>query len=55
MLLNADAVGLVSQLLKQRAAGSKEAEYRIKGKVSTSLGLIRSIPFEEVGRIPLDQ
>jgi LEA14-like dessication related protein len=32
---------------------SKEIDYRLKGKLSTRLGPLRTIPFEETGRLPL--
>ncbi len=32
---------------------SKEIDYRLKGKLSTRLGLLRTIPFEETGSVPL--
>lgn len=32
---------------------SKEIDYRLKGKLSTRLGLLRTIPFEETGSLPL--
>jgi LEA14-like dessication related protein len=32
---------------------SKEIDYRIKGKLSTRLGLLRTIPFDEAGTLPL--
>ncbi len=32
---------------------SKEIDYRVKGKLSTRLGLLRTIPFEETGSLPL--
>ena len=32
---------------------SKEIDYRVKGKLSTRLGLLRTIPFDEAGTLPL--
>ena len=32
---------------------SKEIEYRLKGKLSTRLVLLRTIPFDETGTVPL--
>jgi LEA14-like dessication related protein len=32
---------------------SKEIDYRVKGKLSTRLGLLRTIPFDETGTLPL--
>jgi LEA14-like dessication related protein len=34
---------------------SKEIDYRLKGKLSTRLGLLRTIPFEESGSLPIQQ
>ena len=34
---------------------SKEIDYRVKGKLSTRLGLLRTIPFEESGSLPIQQ
>jgi LEA14-like dessication related protein len=34
---------------------SKEVDYRLKGKLATRLGLLRTIPFEETGRLPLEE
>ena len=34
---------------------SKEVDYRLKGKLSTRLGLLRTIPFEESGSLPIQQ
>ena len=34
---------------------SKEIDYRVKGKLSTRLGLLRTIPFEESGSLPIRQ
>src|SRR5512134_2118115 len=43
-------------LLRIASAGREEREqigYRLSGKLSTRLGLLRSIPFEESGTLPL--
>ena len=34
---------------------SKEVDYRLKGKLSTRLGLLRTIPFEESGSLPIQE
>jgi hypothetical protein len=31
----------------------EEIDYRLKGKLSTRLGMLRSIPFEETGTLPI--
>lgn len=38
-----------------KIAGDKSAaiDYRLKGKLSTKIGLLRTIPFEETGRVPV--
>lgn len=43
-------------LLRIVSAGREEREqlsYRLSGKLSTRLGMLRSIPFEETGTLPL--
>jgi LEA14-like dessication related protein len=45
-------------LLRIASAGREEREqigYRLSGKLSTRLGLLRSIPFEEAGTLPLGE
>ncbi len=38
-----------------RIAGDRSGvvDYRLKGKLSTKIGLLRTIPFEESGRVPV--
>lgn len=53
MLVTAHAA---TALLRIASAGREEREqigYRLSGKLSTRLGLLRSIPFEEAGTLPL--
>jgi len=53
MLVTAHAA---TALLRIATAGREEREqvgYRLSGKLSTRLGLLRSIPFEETGTLPL--
>ncbi|HEY7753258.1 MAG TPA: LEA type 2 family protein [Steroidobacteraceae bacterium] len=45
-------------LLRIATASRQEREqvgYRLKGKLSTKLGMLRSIPFEETGTLPLGE
>jgi LEA14-like dessication related protein len=35
--------------------GADEIPYRLKGKLSTRLGLLRTIPFEESGTLPVSE
>jgi hypothetical protein len=32
---------------------SQEVGYRLKGKLSTRIGMLRTIPFEETGTLPM--
>ena len=53
MLVTANAA---SALLKIAGADRKSREavaYRLRGKLSTKVGMLRSIPFEESGTLPL--
>ena len=53
MIVTANAA---SALLKIAGADRKSREeigYRLRGRLSTRLGLLRSIPFEESGTLPL--
>lgn len=54
MMVTANAATALLRLATQGDALKGESlDYRIRGKLSTSLGLLRSVPFEETGRIPL--
>jgi hypothetical protein len=55
MLVTANAATALLEVLgKDRRKSSKELDYRISGKLSTSLGLLKSIPFDERGKVSLD-
>lgn len=55
MLITADTVTALTRILDQgRGKRMESLDYRIRGKVSTSLGLLRSVPFDEKGSISLD-
>ncbi len=47
----------VTALLKIVGGDRKtdEIDYRLKGKLSTRLGLLRTIPFEETGSLPVSE
>lgn len=54
MMVTANAATALLRVLTQSDARKREAlDYVIRGKLSTSLGLLRSVPFEERGQIPL--
>jgi LEA14-like dessication related protein len=54
MLVTANAA---TALLKLASSGGKaeDVRYRLKGKLSTKLGLLRTIPFEETGTLPINE
>ena len=55
MLVTANAATALLKILDKDRGGRLEAlDYRIRGKLSTSLGLLRSVPFDERGQIDLD-
>jgi len=55
MLVTANAATALLEIFgKDRRKSSKELDYRISGKLSTSLGLLKSIPFDERGKVSLD-
>lgn len=55
MLVTANAATALLEIFgKDRRKSSKELDYRISGKLSTSLGLLRSVPFDERGKVSLD-
>lgn len=56
MMITANAATAILKIFSKGRDRDKPREtldYRIKGKLSTSLGLLRSVPFEETGTIPL--
>ena len=52
MLVTANAA---TALLKLASGGGKGGDvgYKLKGKLSTKLGMLRTIPFEETGTLPV--
>lgn len=56
MMVTANAATAILRLVRagqDRDAPRDSIPYRISGKLSTSLGLLRSVPFEESGELPL--
>lgn len=56
MMVTANAATAILRIVnagKDRERPRESIDYRISGKLSTSLGLLRSVPFEETGSIPL--
>lgn len=55
MLVTANVATTLLRIMDKDRSGPDEAlDYRIRGKLSTSLGLLRSVPFDEKGTISLD-
>jgi LEA14-like dessication related protein len=55
MLVTANAATALLRILDKDRDGRLESlDYRIRGKLSTSLGLLRSVPFDERGQLSLD-
>ena len=53
MLVTANAAAALLKLAAADRGSRDEIEYRLRGRLSTRLGLLRSIPFEETGYLPL--
>jgi LEA14-like dessication related protein len=53
MLVTANAATVLLKLLRGDSRQRETIDYRISGKLSTSLGLLRSVPFDERGTLPL--
>lgn len=54
MIVTANMAGALVHLLGRKGDKNKEIDYRVKGKVSLSSGLLRSIPFDEKGSLKLE-
>lgn len=52
MLVTANAMNALLKLAGT-AGKSGDVRYKLKGKLSTKLGLLRTIPFEETGTVPI--
>jgi len=53
MLVTANAATALLKLLRADSRQRETIDYRISGKLSTSLGVLRSVPFDERGTLPL--
>jgi LEA14-like dessication related protein len=53
MIVTANAATAVIQLLNADLKSREDIEYRLKGRLSTRLGMLRSIPFNETGTLPI--
>jgi LEA14-like dessication related protein len=52
MVVSGNMAGALLRVLSSRKE-RKEIEYRLQGKVNLAEGILRSIPFNETGRVPL--
>ena len=53
MLVSANAAGALLKLASAGGTGG-DVRYKLKGKLSTKLGLLRTIPFEESGTVSMN-
>jgi LEA14-like dessication related protein len=53
MIVTANAATALLKIASGDRKSREEIGYRLKGRLSTKLGLLRSIPFEESGTLPL--
>ena len=53
MIVTANAATALIRILGSDRKTREEIPYRLTGKLSTRLGLIHSIPFEETGTLPI--
>ena len=54
MIVTANAATALMRIAGGEHKRGSAVEYRLKGKLSTRLGMLRSIPFEETGKVSLD-
>jgi LEA14-like dessication related protein len=55
MIVTAHAATALLRIATASRAEREQVGYRLKGKLSTKLGMLRSIPFEETGTLPLGE
>ncbi len=53
MIVTANAATALLKIAGADRKSREEIGYRLKGRLSTKLGLLRSIPFEESGTLPI--
>jgi len=53
MIVTANAASAILKIAGGDRKSREEIGYRLRGKLSTRVGLLRSIPFEESGTLPL--
>jgi LEA14-like dessication related protein len=55
MIVTANAAAALLRIASGDRKSREEIGYRLKGKLSTRVGLLRTIPFEEAGTFPLSE
>lgn len=55
MIVTANAATALLKIAGSDRKARDEIGYRVKGRLSTRLGLLRSIPFDESGTVPLNE
>ena len=53
MIVTANAASALIKIAGGDRKSRENIEYRLKGKLSTRLGMLRSIPFDEKGSLPI--
>ena len=53
MIVTANAASAILKIVGGDSKSREEIGYRLRGRLSTKIGLLRSIPFEESGTLPL--
>ena len=55
MIVTANAATALLKIAGSDRKSREEIPYRVKGKLSTRIGLLRSIPFDESGTVPVNE
>ena len=55
MIVTANAATALLKIAGSDRKSREEIPYRVTGKLSTRIGLLRSIPFDESGTVPVNE
>jgi LEA14-like dessication related protein len=55
MIVTANAATALLKIAGSDRKSREQIPYRVKGKLSTRIGLLRSIPFDESGTVPVNE
>lgn len=53
MIVTANAASAIARIASADRKSREAIDYRLKGKLSTRIGMLRTIPFDESGTLPL--